>query len=691
MKKFSKQFKKALALLCFVGIFCQSLPANAENKLRPVDKETQYLKGNPTLIQESAIPNTKKYLKMMRGDLTNSSIKDPFDRLLVFPRTTVIAESPVNSTRSSVYILQNLNLTFNYITWDFETYPELQLLEKEGYRLYVGDVAGQPIAARWGIRKTGIDEYGQWPMEDVLEYQNTNGEWVKVTTRSGSWSRPTPDGKDQAWGSSNAVNHNQIYWEGIPDEENVSPIINTHSPNPSMKLNADNTGEISGILINRETSLGSTADWLTGITVVGGVTGNELHRAAGDGLIPADHYKIEHDTTQLDHLLTAGDYTAIGSGQVISTVTDYENDVTIFKQDIIVSTEGSPDIDIWLAGTDTPYAMQWMSNHQSADAWRQKGLDIQGHSTITGNYDLATLIDGSEAQSTEVTKSLENPAVTNEKILAWKNVNTPETGIPVMSRAYLVGNNMVALSAPSAAKYMRFDSTVPTISEVEFDDDSWTTIKSTDAADELSGLETASGGVFYKFVEHGETAGTATPTGGTDWISLKKYQLPSEAGEYDLYVYAKDNATNRSIAMLVNAEPIMIPEGSWASIRIEKKVADNQGNDTDIFLIHMIEESTLLGSVALTRDETSGWMALDMEEQESRTLEITEVVPMNYAKQYVVSVTNEEGSTAVLSEVENIFTVTVKPGDKVTITVENTFSQTGYFKDKDSVKNVFEK
>jgi len=121
-----------------------------------------------------------------------------------------------------------------------------------------------------------------------------------------------------------------------------------------------------------------------------------------------------------------------------------------------------------------------------------------------------------------------------------------------------------------------------------------------------------------------------------------------------------------------------------ALIRVQKVVEDGGDND-DIFLIHLKEMDRILGSAALQRNETSGWMSLDMESQPYRTITVSELVPMSYTPYYSVQIQTEDGNRAEINE----RTITIYPGDSVTVIITNRFTPTGFFKDKSWVRNAF--
>ena len=694
--KMKKLFKSFISIICVVSILCQSIPVQAENIPIPasVEPDIRPLTGRLILVMQGTTINAVKYLALGGFAGEQATLIDPFGREISFPFVMVVDSVYENNVNPSEYILDNLSTEFRYEEWDLEANPEIQLKNYPGYEVYVGNVKGQPTQARWGIRKTGVAATGEWPLEHVLDYKNADGEWIRAMTRCIKWGEIAPviiDGKvtnyDQVASAATLVNNPDIYWKEIQelDEDNISPLINNKVPYPDKSVNVNNEGTISDILLQRSEVLYNACDFLTGITVTGAVTRQQL-TLSEESLIPTGGFKIEHDTADIAHLVEGDSYTKIGFGDVISKVMDYEDDVTIFTQRIVVSADGLPDINIYRAGTDIAYQREWMSNHQSADSWRRNGLDIQASSTFDGTYDLVTSISNEEAAYTNLTKHPDIDIVLSDKITNWVSaVDTLAGDIPVTSIIYPPNNRSIALSDESTAKYMRFDSTVPTISEVRFADNGWETVIATDAADVLSGLEVESGGVYYKFVEHGETIDIMTPSDGTDWSRLTEYGLPEEPGAYDLYVYAKDNATNRSQAIRLNSESIIVPK-NMAMIRLEVKVADDAGNEQDIFMIHLQEGNKRLGSVALKQNEISGWMYLDMTDIEPRTIKICEVVPMDYETNYRIYLTNTNQEVELLEENK----VVLNDGDEITVTIENKFNHAGFFRDKGFVRNYFD-
>ena len=663
---------------------------SAEDKVQDIQPGVFRLSGSLAISAEYGITTSVKGLSLGQQigqgtELEGSKLSTPFGTDIVFPVVDVLKDENKGGVRPSFYILENLKDDFEYWEWDLGEYTELQLPEVPGYVLNVGGKTGQPEKVRWGIRRTGIASTGRFPIEHVLEYKMADEEWVRAISRGVNWQ--SSSGSEERLGIGESTDLGTVYWEGISGVENWSPLVNGEAPVPDMIIDENNTGRILGILITREVKVGEDCDFVSGIDVFGVVTKRTL-TLSNDGIIPDGHFTIKHDLNGINEFVRDGKYAAVGSGTITSLVTDYEDDATRFTQEIIVSTSGKTEVNIYYPGGDIPYQEEWMSKDTSADTSRRGGLVVQSSSRVNGTYDLVTMLDGGEIERAQIIGNKGDNLVEGLR-RGWEVSNTDETGIRVTSRAYVLEDYETTLTDESDAKYMRFDSTLPTINEVVAADDEWRHMPYTDADDGLSGLETKSGGVYYKFIESGATEGITTPNDDTDWLSLKDYELPEEPNEYDLYVYAKDNATNRSGAIKANEEPIVVPSSFPAKIILAKTIADNKGNNKDIFLIHLKEDGKNLGSVTLKKNEESEWLTLDMAERETRTIEIQEVVPMDYQKGYRIAITATGEDEVWLDE--DVTEITVKQGDEMKITIENTFDHAGYFRDKKAVKNLFEK
>ena len=472
-----------------------------------------------------------------------------------------------------------------------------------------------------------------------------------------------------------------------------APKVDGTTPNPPHH-SSDTNSFISGPVEVVDAKLGEVLPDAPQNLITGGYTNNPLSYAGTGTTSTHNQYTVQLRTiVDNDNIMDGNTFVRTGTVDLTWKITDYNNDSTTFTVRYTVTDPGSNDINIYFPGLEkTPYDGRWMSTDPSADANRQGGLDVQASSTINGNYDLSTFISGNKEQTDEVDKiSTDTDPVTNGVISGWSIADSTTAGVPATSQAFLLNDPDTAFSAMSNEKLMYFDSTKPTITEVETTDD-WATI-TTDAQDDASGIGGLgihdTGGVFFKFVPKGNTTGITTPTDGSDWISIDNYATTFadlSDGEYDLYVYAKDNATNRSEAIKANKDaPIKVGEDT-ASITVKKEVVGTKGDSNDVFLINLHEGSDLLTSVALKDGNASKAITLDMSSDPSKTINVSELIPMDYDSDFTLSVIDNKDSseTPITGKA-----ITVSLGDDITIVVKNTFAPTGFFKAKDFVKNIF--
>ena len=521
--------------------------------------------------------------------------------------------------------------------------------------------------------------------------------WGTTRGSADAWTIPvsygqatTPGGSMHPISATGSMVGQRYDYRGIhTTTTHYSPLVDNKTPSPPSSSIGDNTGSIDSLIGTQSVDLGTPVDTSLQYIVTGGYHGRTLTYVSGSSTNTTDTYTATRTISGISNITDGITYNGIGSEDIAWSVKDYEADITNFTERIIVTTTGSPDINIYFPGGTTPYDNRWMSIDPSADANRQGGLDVQASSTINGNYDLSTFISGSKEQTNAVDKASTNPnPVTNDVIPGWSIANSTTAGVPATSQAFLL-DDPTSISGVSAEKKMYFDSTKPMISTVTTTDN-WATI-TTDAQDEANGSGIGGAGtydtgdVFFKFVPQGTVP--TTPVGNDNgWTSISQYELPTSGGPYDLYVYAKDNATNRSDAIKANDDPIVVIK--TATITIKKEVVGTKGDADDVFLINLNDNSTnkLITSVVLKEDETSSALTLDMGSATSKTIKVSEIIPMDYDGTKVkVTVTNKAGSNASVSG--DIITISL--GADVTIVVENTFKPTGYFKAKDFVKNIF--
>ena len=209
-------------------------------------------------------------------------------------------------------------------------------------------------------------------------------------------------------------------------------------------------------------------------------------------------------------------------------------------------------------------------------------------------------------------------------------------------------------------------------------------------------LETNTDSYNIAIKDDGNGTGSASQTTVSGGETIILDATPNPGYEFDKWEIEKGNVIfengaeySKDATFIMPKENVIIKaafKAKPAKIRIQKMVEGNQGNDSDVFIIEMREGGDLLGGVALTKGLTKS-IELDMKEQSARTIQISEIVPMDYEDDYEITIENESGSNAGLSDDE----VEVHPGDDVLVIVTNKFAPTGYFRGKDVVKNIFQK
>lgn len=267
---------------------------------------------------------------------------------------------------------------------------------------------------------------------------------------------------------------------------------------------------------------------------------------------------LSSDGTVFDQLGVKEHTYEIKDSHSLSTEAEYAGDNTKAEtsRKVIVSTDAAPGLDLTVNGSGAAYNNEWMApNGKNADPDRQHGVDVTAHSSDPGNYNISLKQDvDTLAATTWVQK---NPVQNPEKKTATAtnyNTETPKEGTPF--HAVLTGESTFAnilLSPQTAEKRVFIDNTAPTVTHGDASaENDYSKITAT-VNDALSG----SAGAYYTIVQEaqGDVATQAvtaptTPVDGTDWTPIEQYARPTSNGTYHVYVYGKDNASNRSDAEL---------------------------------------------------------------------------------------------------------------------------------------------
>ena len=402
-----------------------------------------------------------------------------------------------------------------------------------------------------------------------------------------------------------------------------APRINNRTPSPASST-SNTRSSISGIMETVEKRVGDSVPLLPDYIVTGAVTNMTLTYISGDDTTLDGHYTVpQRNITSGGGLIQDDIFTSVGIVQISWGVRDYQGDQTNFVVRYNVTNSNyNYKVTADAGGTATPTA---------------EGTALQGDEIVIN----ATPSAGYEFDKWVVVDSKAPASYSSAVTVADNKFTMPASDVHIK------------------ATFKKIDYTVLAYGEVG---------KGTGTADK----STANMGDVVTL--------TATPEPGYKFVGWVDKNGAIIDPSFDP---TNPNATFKMPAGNVEVQATFAP--IRASITIKKTVVGNRGNANDVFLISMKEGSTLVSSLALKRGETSGALTIGMEGVTSRVITISEIIPMDYATGFTISIANQSGSTATFSG----RTVTIHPGDDVTITVENTFAPTEYFKGKDFVKNIF--
>ena len=341
-----------------------------------------------------------------------------------------------------------------------------------------------------------------------------------------------------------------IYFR-VQYNEFYAPIVNGKTPSPKSKATQYNynanylasadviskVGQPYDITENLEAKLGKSETPLDLITT-GPISTN-------DGLV--------ENVSDGPSVNGGGNYDAIGVFPSTDKITDRDGDSTTFNRNFTITTDDAPVTKVFYTdgGAEEYDYDTWLSQGLTADAARKRPIKIVGESDILGNYDLLTkAVDG--VPTTDITaRVLSDVGTTETEILAYTEDSADDNGTEVYSVATDYGTEAVELSARSTSQRIFMDSVVPTVTSIDpIAADDWSNVTVV-AGDGISGLEDGTGGIYYQFTSSSVNIAPAYNAGGwyTDYATAFGTLLP---GSYNLWAYAKDNATNKSSVDKVN-------------------------------------------------------------------------------------------------------------------------------------------
>ena len=323
-----------------------------------------------------------------------------------------------------------------------------------------------------------------------------------------------------------------------------SPLVYGTAPEPP-----NGEGDHSAYVLDRDyaplmetagTVVGSSLNYDDGI--VGAVTGSNLHE--GNLADPLTYTKSVIPKVDLSNLITGNVYTGIGTATLEVTITDYENDKTIFDQPVNIKTNQNPSLKIYYASTavkpdGTPIASN--TEYKATDAttisggeagWTNQPLYVAvSPDTITGEFDSVLKIP-----------SKSNVVVNKGTAISPAyHDNTSTTGVEASGVLTKTGDGAVLLS-PTVTGIMKIDKTPPIAGATH--DGGLDVIFTDTSVDNVggSGLSTSPTKLpTIAIVTHGTTPSS------TDYKTFASMPTTLARNNYDVYVKAIDKAGNVGI------------------------------------------------------------------------------------------------------------------------------------------------
>lgn len=335
-----------------------------------------------------------------------------------------------------------------------------------------------------------------------------------------------------------------------------TPVTKTY--NPIIKTNPD---------VVKTLEDAAAVDWNEGITATWGKT--TAKTIPSDGSItdqtitgtPKTDAKLSSDGTKFDRVGWAKHTYRIKDSSGDSTFTDTD-------RKLIVKTNKSPELKAYYHGTTDAYGGEWLSGNVSADASRKKSLDIVAKTDVPGtSYDTTVFKGAAEHGFTTGNQ---------HTVSDYKTDSATAAGDDFTAQLLGTGDHSIILSPKSASINVKMDSVIPTVKVTSADN--WVTAKD-ESTDALSGIDKT----YVRFVKAGDPAPAID--GSPEWKAINAGTSISTnliAGNYDVYFYAVDKATNKSA---VTAGPTGVKVASTEKARISASydkngVPENYVSDT---------------------------------------------------------------------------------------------------------------
>ena len=317
----------------------------------------------------------------------------------------------------------------------------------------------------------------------------------------------------------------------------------------------NNHSKLTNAITAVEYQIGESTNLAKDLTAQTGKTNQQININSTSFAATLLDGKLEPEAGTVLPMNSGGLWVGVGIGQQNGKITDGHNDSTTFTRGIVVRTTDNPEVEIYYDGTGDRYGGEWLSTDTSADVDRQRSLDIYTETAVPGDYNATiykdSILDGGSKQPVTGKTTTGTDKILN--IAGYTSGDTSAAGIAFTGVLLPLDVDSPLLSSVSGAKYVKFDSTPPTIGTVTdiSSEGDWSDI-------DIPVTDGGASDVHKAYFMWVPSDGNVPSVGDMGWKEHGDFDLPG-AGKWNLYVYADDNATNKSDVELANISgPIIV-------------------------------------------------------------------------------------------------------------------------------------
>ena len=350
-----------------------------------------------------------------------------------------------------------------------------------------------------------------------------------------------------------SANNNVIIRNHITGDEHYPPIVNGVVSDPPFAHNHYNFN--AGVLSDADvtSSQGQPYDMIANLSATLGGPDKANLTLITSGTPTGNQGLVEHVSGTVPPTDASGNFTTAGVYPVTQKITDRDGDSTTFTRNFIINALTAPTLTVnYATGAVDPNGLPLTGPY--GGEWTNQPLEVLATSTDAGTYDTTIRREGTLGANnwSEVKRSAGNSA----NITPYTTEATHSNGHALVSELFATSSSTNSFSPKSAQVVVKVDNTAPTL--VFQEPLNWASAPGTVGTnDALSGLETSTGGIYYMFLpSHITTPPLYTASG---WrTNYNDAYADIAIGNYNLWAYAKDNATNRSTVTRVNTNAVAI-------------------------------------------------------------------------------------------------------------------------------------